>query len=217
MTTLAPALLRLDACPLTGTIGAEIRGVDLREPLDDATAAEIRQLWLHHKVVFFPDQHLEPVHHVAFARHFGTLTRAHPVLPGPLPGHPEVLVLDSERARTEATYAPTRQRTREAGWHTDVTFVPTPPAGSVLSARVVPAAGGDTLWSDGEAAYAALDEPLRRLVDGLPRSTTGAARSGASSMPGTPSSGTASGSPASSRPSTRWSAPIPRRGGARCS
>ena len=48
-----------------------------------------------------------------------------------------------------------------------MTFVPTPPAGSVLSARVVPAAGGDTLWSDGEAAYAALDEPLRRLVDGL--------------------------------------------------
>ena len=167
MTTLAPAAPRLDVRPLTGTIGAEIRGVDLREPLDDAAVAEIRGLWMRHKVVFFRDQHLEPVHQVAFARRFGALTRAHPVVPGPLPAHPEVLVLDSERSRREAAYGPTRERTREAGWHTDVTFVPTPPAGSVLSARVVPAAGGDTLWSDGEAAYAALDEPLRRLVDGL--------------------------------------------------
>jgi alkyl sulfatase len=85
MTTLAPAPARLDVRPLTGTIGAEIRGVDLREPLDDATAAEIRQLWLRHKVVFFADQHLEPVHHVAFGRHFGVLTRAYPVVPGLLP------------------------------------------------------------------------------------------------------------------------------------
>ena len=117
--------------------------------------------------MFFPDQHLEPPEQVAFARSFGTLTRAHPVVPGPLPDHPEVLVLDAERTRTEAAYGPTQQRTREAGWHTDVTFVPTPPAGSVLSARIVPAAGGDTLWSDGEAAYESLDPPLRRLVDGL--------------------------------------------------
>ena len=61
MTTLAPAAPRLDVRPLTGTIGAEIRGVDLREPLDDATVAEIRGLWVRHKVVFFRDQHLEPV------------------------------------------------------------------------------------------------------------------------------------------------------------
>ena len=78
-----------------------------------------------------------------------------------------------------------RRRTREAGWHTDVTFMATPPAGSVLSARVVPAAGGDTLWADSEAAYDALDEPLRRLVDGLRRGPRRrAAPSAASSTPG---------------------------------
>jgi alpha-ketoglutarate-dependent taurine dioxygenase len=167
MTTFAPEATRLDVRPLTGTIGAEIRGVDLREPLHPDTVAELRALWLRYKVVFFPGQHLEPDHQVALARSFGTPTKAHPVVPGPIDGHPEVLVLDSERQRSSEEYVATRQRSREAGWHTDVTFVPTPPAGSILSARVVPAAGGDTLWADAEAAYAGLDEPLRRLVDGL--------------------------------------------------
>jgi alpha-ketoglutarate-dependent taurine dioxygenase len=167
MTTFAPEATALDIRPLSGTIGAEIRGVDLREPLDPVTVAELRALWLRYKVVFFPGQRLEPHHQVSFARAFGPLTKAHPVVPGPIEDHPEVLVLDSERARTRREYAPTRRRTREAGWHTDVTFVATPPTGSILAAKLVPAAGGDTLWADTEAAYEGLDEPLRRLVDGL--------------------------------------------------
>ena len=167
MTTLAPEVTALDVRPLSGTIGAEIRGVDVRESLDPATVAELRALWLRYKVVFFPEQHLEPHHQVAFARSFGALTRAHPVVPGLIDEHPEILVLDAERARASAEYAPARRRTHDAGWHTDVTFVATPPTGSVLSGRVVPAAGGDTLWADTVAGYDTLDEPIRRLVDGL--------------------------------------------------
>ena len=167
MTTFAPEVTTFDVRPLSGTIGAEIRGIDLREPLDPATVAELRDLWLRYKVVFFPGQHLEPHHHVAFARTFGPLTKAHPVVPGPIEEHPEILVLDSQRSRASKEYRPTHRRTREAGWHTDVTFVATPPTGSILSGRVIPAAGGDTLWADTEAAYEGLDAPLRRLVDGL--------------------------------------------------
>jgi alpha-ketoglutarate-dependent taurine dioxygenase len=167
MTTFAPELTTLDVRPLSGTIGAEIRGVDLREPLDPGTVAELRQLWLRYKVVFFPEQHLEPHHQVAFARSFGVPTKAHPVVPGPIPEHPEVLVLDSAQAAASQEYAPTRRRSREAGWHTDVTFMATPPVGSILSGREVPIAGGDTLWADTVAAYETLDEPIRRLVDGL--------------------------------------------------
>jgi taurine dioxygenase len=152
--------------PLSGTIGAEIRGVDLRGPLDDAAVAALRALWLRYKVVVFADQHLEPADQVAFARRFGSLTPAHPVVPGPLAEHPEVLVLDSRRMRDSREYDAARARSRERGWHTDVTFMPTPPAGSILSARVVPEAGGDTLWADTEAAYERLDRTLRRLVDG---------------------------------------------------
>jgi alpha-ketoglutarate-dependent taurine dioxygenase len=157
----------LAVSPLTGTLGAEVRGVDLRRPLDGATVAALRALWLHYKVVFLPEQYLGPAELVAVARRFGAVTPAHPVVPGPLPDHPEVLIIDSRRMRSSSEYAATRARTREAGWHTDVTFMPTPPAGSILSAQIVPEAGGDTLWADTQAAYARLDEPIRRLVDGL--------------------------------------------------
>jgi alpha-ketoglutarate-dependent taurine dioxygenase len=167
MTVYAPEVPKLDVRPLSGTIGAEIRGVDLREPLEGDTVAQLRDLWLRYKAVFFPTQHLEPHHQVAFAREFGPLTKAHPVVPGPIDEHPEILVLDSEQTRASKEYAPARRRTREAGWHTDVTFVATPPTGSILSGRVIPKAGGDTLWADTVAAYEGLDEPLRRLVDGL--------------------------------------------------
>lgn len=167
MTTFAPEIPQLDVTPLTGTLGAEIRGVDLRGPLDGATVDVLRGLWLRHKVVFFPDQHLEPAQQVAFARRFGDLTAAHPVMPAVLAEHPEVLVIDNERVQTRPEFVAMRARDREVGWHTDVTFMPTPPAGSVLASRIVPAAGGDTLWADAEAAYNSLDAPLRRLVDGL--------------------------------------------------
>jgi alpha-ketoglutarate-dependent taurine dioxygenase len=91
----APPPPRLAVRPLTASIGAELRGVDLRRPLDAATVAALRAAWLRHKVVFLPGQHLEPADQVRFARAFGPLTRAHPVVPGPLPEHPEVLVLDT--------------------------------------------------------------------------------------------------------------------------
>jgi alpha-ketoglutarate-dependent taurine dioxygenase len=100
MTTFAPEVTTLAVRPLSGTIGAEIRGVDLREPLESGTLAELRDLWLGYKVVFFPGQHLEPHQQVAFARSFGPLTKAHPVVPGPIAEHPEILVLDSERTPT---------------------------------------------------------------------------------------------------------------------
>lgn len=163
----AEAAVRLDVRRLGGTIGAEIRGVDLRQPLDPETAAAIRRLWLEFKVVFFPGQHLEPRHQVALGRAFGQLTPAHPVVPGAIAEHPEVLVLDSRETRTRDEYAWVRDRPRAEGWHADVTFVETPPDGSILSGRLVPEAGGDTLWADTQAAYERLAEPLRRLVDGL--------------------------------------------------
>src|SRR5208283_4210174 len=52
-------------------------------------------------------------------------------------------------------------------WHTDVTFIETPPFGAALTPKLLPPNGGDTLWSSTVAAYNALSEPIRRLVDGL--------------------------------------------------
>jgi alpha-ketoglutarate-dependent taurine dioxygenase len=164
-TTTTPTAL--DITPLSGTIGAEIRDVDLRQPLTEGTVAAIRKALLDYKVIFFPGQHLSPDEHKHFAARFGEITNAHPVIPG-VGEHKEVFEVDYSKIR-ELLAAD-----KEAGeygdrdkWHTDVTFVKTPPLGSILNAIVIPAAGGDTLWSDTQAAYEGLSQPFKELVDGL--------------------------------------------------
>ncbi len=169
----------LDIRFLSGAIGAEIRGVDVRH-LDDTTVAAIRQVWLSRKVVFFPDQHLDPDEHRRFAARFGELTPAHPVVPG-IDGYPEVFEIDYTKSRElYAAYGDlTRRRSQAVGWHTDVTFVERPPTGSILNAIVIPPSGGDTLWSNQVAAYDALSSPLQRFLDGLTAIHDGRAQFGA--------------------------------------
>lgn len=70
---------------------------------------------------------------------------------------PEIILLDTSRDNPPDN----------DNWHTDVTFIETPPMGAVLSAQLLPASGGDTLWASGIAAYGALSEPLRRMLDPL--------------------------------------------------
>ena len=148
---------------LSATIGAVLEGVDLREPLDDRTVAAIRRTLVDRKVLFLRAQSIGPAELVAFGRRFGELTAAHPVMPG-LDGHPEVLEVDATRSRQDPRY---RDEYENDTWHADVTFMATPPLGSVLQAKVVPVAGGDTVFADQQAAYESLSEPVRGLVDGL--------------------------------------------------
>jgi taurine dioxygenase len=155
----------LDIAPLSGTIGAEIRDLDLHQPLDPDALAAVRQALLDYKVIFFPGQHLSPEEHKEFAASFGEITVAHPVIPG-LEEHREVFEIDYTKARDLVGGTGVQYDEREK-WHTDVTFVETPPLGSILNAIVIPAAGGDTLWADTQAAYEGLSAPIRELVDGL--------------------------------------------------
>ena len=154
--TITAAPIDLDVTPLSRTIGAEIRGVDLKRPLSPETVAAIRATLLERRVIFFPGAHLEPAEHVAFGRYFGEVTPAHPVIPG-IDGHPEVFQIDYSGATSDGGL----------GWHTDVTFVERPPLGSILNAVIMPPSGGDTMWSDQVAAYNGLSAPMRTLLDGL--------------------------------------------------
>jgi taurine dioxygenase len=144
-----------DICPITGRIGAEIIGLDLRQTLSDETIDDIRQALIKYKVIFFRQQQLNEVSHVAFARQFGTVTTAHPMLPS-LPGHPEILEFD---------YGRMDNRTNQ--WHTDLTFLDRPPLASILRAVEMPSLGGDTLWANTVSAYQDLPTPLRSLADQL--------------------------------------------------
>lgn len=137
--------------PLTGTFGAELVGGQLR---DDSDLSWVAQLLAERAVLVIRDQHLTHAEQSVFARAFGEPTPAHPVVPGHR-DFPEILELDGARGG------------RNARWHTDVTFVVTPPAASVLVADALPDVGGDTLWADLRTAYDRLAQPLRALIDGL--------------------------------------------------
>jgi taurine dioxygenase len=140
--------------PLTTVLGARVDGVDLGDDLEDATVAAIRVALLEHEVLLFRKQSLDPRSQARVASRFGELTEGHPVEPS-VQGHPEILSLDSDDgARADV-------------WHTDLTFQPCPPLGAMLHAVVVPDAGGDTIWVDMAAAYAALSPPMRAFLDGL--------------------------------------------------
>ncbi len=163
----AQASQTFEVVPLSGTIGAELRGLDLRN-LSDADVAAIRQEWLRYKVVFFPGADLDPQEHLAFASRFGEPTEGHPVIPG-LPDHPQVFEIDYSAFRDTlyATYGDIATRKQGIHWHTDVTFVKRPPLGSILRAVTVPPSGGDTMFSDQEAAFAGLSPALQAFLETL--------------------------------------------------
>ncbi|MGE0304390.1 MAG: TauD/TfdA dioxygenase family protein [Acidimicrobiia bacterium] len=143
----------LDVKRISGALGAEVDGVQLRD-LDDDTWAQLRKLWLQHLVLFFPEQHLTPAEHVAFARRFGDI-EIHPFGTKLDAEHPEIIVADSDLgARTDL-------------FHTDVTFSPTPPMASILSMKILPPYGGDTIWTNQHLAYEALAPAMRSFIDGL--------------------------------------------------
>jgi alpha-ketoglutarate-dependent taurine dioxygenase len=150
--------------PLGGTFAAEVGGLDLRDPLGDRGADLLHGALATHKVLVFRGQHLSPTELVALGRQLGPLTAAHPVLPPIDAEHPEVLEIDATRSRQDPRY---RDEWENDTWHTDVSFMPDPPLGSILSGIVIPPRGGDTAFADLQAAYDALSEPVRLLVDGL--------------------------------------------------
>lgn len=147
--------MSLHITPLTKNIGAEVEGIQLSEPLTDANRHAINDALLAHQVLFFRRQPITPRQQRDFAGQFGDL-HVHPVYPN-IPEHPQIMVLD-----TDANNLPDNDN-----WHTDVTFIPTPPAAAILAAKQLPPTGGDTLWASGIAAYEALSAPLQRLLDGL--------------------------------------------------
>ncbi len=142
--------------PVSGTVGAVVRGVDLSERLGESTVAEIRKAFLAHHVLFFNDQDLSPEAQLRFGRYFGELD-THPFVEG-MAAHPEVIEVITE---------PDDRLNFGGGWHSDVTFLEEPDLGSILYALEVPPFGGDTLFADQHAAYEALSDTMKDLLDGL--------------------------------------------------
>lgn len=139
---------------LTPSIGAELSGVDLGEPLDGSTQNAIYQALLDHQVIFFRGQDISPERHLNFAQSFGQLDEPHPVYAHVL-GFEQIVMLTNDADNPPDT----------DGWHTDLTFKADPPFASILVAREVPACGGDTLWASMYAAYDALPDAMKTMLE----------------------------------------------------
>jgi len=141
---------------LSGAIGAEISGFDLRDGASDDLIAELRALWLEHLVLFFRDQPLPPAEFLAFASRFGA-PMEYPFLKG-LEGFPLVTPV-IKHAHETVNFG--------GIWHTDTSYLEKPPMATMLIARTLPPFGGDTLFANGYLAYATLSDGMKRMLGSL--------------------------------------------------
>jgi taurine dioxygenase len=137
----------------TEPFGAVVHGVDLRRPVDPG----LRAAWLEHQVLVFPDQELDDAQLEVAASAFGPIGED-PYF-RPIPGHGHVVALTREADEDTPLFADV--------WHSDWSFLPSPPAGTLLYGVDIPPVGGDTLYADQYGGYESLPEDLRRQVDGM--------------------------------------------------
>lgn len=153
----------LTILPLSGTIGAEIHGVDLASGVDDKTFESIHAAFLDHLVIFFPQQKpIAPQQLSDFAARFGELDRApfvYPFITPALEGFPEVYNVLKE--------ADNRSHNIGGFWHTDVTYRERPHLGSLIYAKDVPAFGGDTMFANQYIAYETLPSQIKDKITDL--------------------------------------------------
>ena len=134
--------------------GARITGVDLSQPLDPRDLEDVRAAWARHAVVCFPGQPLSLDALEAFTLQIGPFGKD-PYIE-PMPGRPNVLELRRQPDEKASNFG--------AGWHSDWSFLETPPAATLLRAQTIPPVGGDTLFVDASRAWDALSDAMKAVV-----------------------------------------------------
>jgi len=140
---------------VTPAIGAELSDICLNN-LTAKDYDDIYEALIEHKVIFFRDQDITPAAHLAFAKSFGEPEPPHPIYPS-IEGYEQIVLLKSGAGSKPDTN----------DWHKDLTFKASPPFTSILHAIEVPDVGGDTLWSNTNAAYAALPKVWQDHLEGM--------------------------------------------------
>jgi taurine dioxygenase len=158
---------RLEVEPLSDILGAEIRGIDLRDPLDPDAAAALQRAWHAHAVLVVRGQMLTEDEQARYGEYFGPLgdARYAPQRRGEtVPHHPAVLFISDvrENGRLIGTLPD-----GEVHFHTDMHFAPTPPVATMLYAIDVPSHGGNTRFANMYAAYDALPDAVKARLEGL--------------------------------------------------
>lgn len=146
----------LEITPSGQACGATVRGVDVRD-LDDAMVAALREAWLEHKVLSFPHQSLTDADLEQFTLRFGPFG-TDPYFAS-IEGHSNIAAIRRRADESSSLFG--------ESWHTDWSFQERPPDGTCLLARVIPPAGGDTLYADQEMAFARMDPALQERLRGV--------------------------------------------------
>ncbi|MGJ7489126.1 TauD/TfdA dioxygenase family protein [Variovorax sp. ZT4R33] len=145
--------------PFDAPVGAEVVGLDIAKPINDADFARLHRAHLDHHVVVFRDQRVSPDDHVAFSRRFGPL-QIHVLHQFQLEGHPEVLIVSNIKENGE----PIGLGDAGVYWHSDLSYKEIPSLGSLLHAQELPSEGGDTLFADQHLAFETLPEALKQRI-----------------------------------------------------
>ncbi|HSU04947.1 MAG TPA: TauD/TfdA family dioxygenase [Acetobacteraceae bacterium] len=159
-----PVARNIETAPTGASLGAELRGIDLRRTTDSAFAA-IHRAWLQHLVLLIRDQSLTDGDLIAFSRRFGFLDQA-PIQENGrrfVEGHPEIYIVSNvvENGVTIGSLG-----AGEAVWHTDMSYLERPPKASMLFAIEVPPSGGNTGFCNMYRAWEELPPDLKRRVEG---------------------------------------------------
>ncbi|MGE4239203.1 TauD/TfdA dioxygenase family protein [Ramlibacter sp.] len=145
---------------LSAGLGAEIVGVNLSAPIDDATFREIEDAWRKHQILLFRGQKLDHATHIEFSRRFGQLDD-HAALPRLRhPEQHEILPVTNQEVLG-------RKQAVGQQWHSDLSHTLYPARASLLRCEVIPPVGGDTMWSNQYLAYETLSATMKSVVDKL--------------------------------------------------
>jgi taurine dioxygenase len=161
--------MKRDATPtlqtrrLSNAFGVEILGVNLQESLTDETIAEIRALWNQYGIVLLRGQDITPQQLIAYSRRFGELDLHETLKPFRHPDHPELFVLSTIPVNGKPSVSENVGR----HWHSDLSYTTRPPLGSIFHAQILPEVGGDTMFTSMHAAYDALSDKMKALIEGL--------------------------------------------------
>jgi taurine dioxygenase len=151
----------IEVRPLSPALGAEILGIDLGAPLDEARVAALREAWHEHLVILLRDQTLDEDDQVRFAEYFGPPAKIH--TSQFVRGHPAVMLISNIREDGKPIGA---LPDGEMHFHTDQCHQERPAMASMLYAIEVPSAGGNTLFANAYMAYETLPDDIKRRLDG---------------------------------------------------
>jgi taurine dioxygenase len=152
----------LELRPLSPGFGIEVSGVDLSQPLSESAFAELACEFYDHQVLALRTQDITPAQFVAFARRLGP-PQPHVIDQFHHPEDPNILILSNVKKNGQ----PTGLQDAGSYFHTDYSYLQVPARATTLYSRVVPKAGGDTLFANQQAAYDDLSDAMKKRIEPL--------------------------------------------------